>query len=169
MSRPRQKRITIILGSGLALLAFLTGLPLHAQTNEAAMVRNASGPALICDGPRKLYGYSKQLPDGSPISPGRDIVAFVRDGKDTVLRVTINQENRAEFLVDRLPIAVVTSGSTQRVVALDSSDLIGQVQLYAIAFDRAEVATGWGVSGLETQGGGGWYVCRKSAPKEILP
>ena len=169
MSRPRQITKTTFLASGLALLAFLTAPSLQAQTDDAALVRNATGPALICDGPRKLYGYSKQLPEGSPISPGRDVVAFVRDGKDAVLRVTINRENSSEFLVDRLPIAIVTSGSTQRVVAMDSSDLIGQVQLYAIAFDRSEVATGWGVAGFETQSGGGWYVCRKSAPAEILP
>jgi hypothetical protein len=156
-------------GMAAAVAGLAAAQTAAAFEEDAAAVRNASGPALICDGQRKLYSYSSQLPQGSPVSPGRDVVAFVLDGASTVLRVTINRDNPAEMLVDRLPVVVFTSGSKQRVVALDANDLIGQARLYAISFDRAEVATGWGVAGYETQGGAGWYACRAAAPAEIVP
>ena len=172
------------LPSLLAALAILSpACWAQAQPADRAVLETASGPALLCPEQNQLYGFSSSWPDGRPLAPNREPVAFVMDGEE-IYKVSINPQNAAEMLVDRLTPVVSAHNDAQQVggrvpghavahveqvVALETgSSLVGVARLYAISFTREEVGSTWALSFQETQSGAVWWRCRAIAPSDLL-
>ena len=158
------------LASILVVLAalLLSGTMARAQ-DSLDLIRVASGPALLCAEQNQLHAFSSSWPDGRPIAPNREPVAFVRDAEG-VLKVSINPENPAQMLIDRLSVVVSAYQSPTNLVALEvGSDLTGVARLYAISFEREEVGSSWALSSEDTQAGSIWWRCRGIQPADLLP
>ncbi len=156
--------------SFIAVLAvlLLSGAMARAQ-DSLELIRGASGPALLCGEQNQLHAFSSSWPDGRPIAPNREPVAFVRDAEG-VLKVSINPDNPAQMLIDRLSVVVSAYQSPANLVALEAgSDLTGVARLYAISFEREEVGSSWALASEDTQAGAVWWRCRAIEPSDLLP
>jgi len=157
-----------LLASCLILgLLWLPG-PVKAQ-DSLDLLRAAEGPALLCPEQNQLHSFSSSWPDGRPMAPSREPVAFVKDAEG-LLKISINPANPAEMLIDRLTVVVTAHDNPLHLVGLEAgSALIGLARLYAVAFDRAEVGSSWAVSSADTQAGAVWWRCRAISPNDLLP
>ena len=152
------------------LSALMAWMPCPADAQDSLeLLQAAEGPALLCPEQNQLHGFSSEWPDGRPLAPNREPVAFVKDAEG-LLKISFNPDNPKEMLIDRLTVVVTAYDNPLHIVGLEvGSDLIGLARLYAIAFDRNEVGSSWAVSSADTQAGSVWWRCRSVSPKDLLP